>query len=146
MAGSSSQPVLVDNVLSQANLVDNQVIVPPEDSRKRRSSKVILLDDKGKPVAKRKIDFDDFIEHNDNPVAIPDLPPSTATNENLVQAYTGIVRLEDDDHIALANYCLVGVEGNPEPLPFVGPRIDAAGPAGDYSVSLQFDPNFAPYR
>jgi hypothetical protein len=135
MAGSSSQPILVDNVLAQANLADNQVIIPPEDSRKRRSSKVTLSDDKGKPVAKRKIDFDDFVQHNDNSVAMPNFPPSTVTNENLVQAYTGIEHLEDDDHIGLINYCLVGVEGNPEPLPFVGPHIDAAGSAGDYSQS-----------
>jgi hypothetical protein len=93
-----------------------------------------------------KIDFDGFVEHNDNSVAMPDLPLSTATDESLVRAYTDIVHLEDDDHIALANYCLVGVEGNPEPLLFVGPRIDAAGSARDYSVSLQFDPNFAPCR
>jgi hypothetical protein len=146
MAGSSSRPILIDNVLAQANLVDNQVIIPPEDSRKRRSSKVTLSDDKGKPVAKRKNDFDDFVEHNENSAVMPDFPPSTATNENLIQAYTVIERLGDDDHIALANYCLLGVEGNPKPLPFVGPNIDAVGPAGDYSVSLQFDPNFAPCR
>jgi hypothetical protein len=29
----------------------------------------------------------------------------------------------------------VRVEGNREPLPFVGPHIDAAGPAGDYTRS-----------
>jgi len=54
--------VLLDNLLAKENLIDNQIIVPVENNKKRHPPMNILSRDNGDPPAKRRLDFTDMDE------------------------------------------------------------------------------------
>lgn len=56
-SGSSSEPILVENIPAQENLVDNQVAQLPEDNQRQQSSRIIAPNVNAVPPAKRKLDF-----------------------------------------------------------------------------------------
>lgn len=132
-AGSSSEPILVENIPAQENLVDNQVALLPEDNQRQQSSDVIAPNVNVVPPAKRKLDFSGMDE--DCGPAIAPAPSSTINDEDLNQSLTGVEHLEDEDDTAITDFAIVGREGNMQPLPFIESYVTTTASGGDFSKS-----------
>jgi len=134
-AGSSSEPILVENIPAQENLVDNQVAQLPEDSQGQQSSRIIAPNVNAVPPAKRKLDFSETDE--DCGPSIAPVPSSTIGDEDLNQSLTGVEHLEDkdEDDTAITAFSIVGREGNMQPLPFIESYVTTTASGGDFSKS-----------
>ncbi|CAD6238789.1 unnamed protein product [Miscanthus lutarioriparius] len=90
-AGSSSQPMLLDNLLAKENLIDNKIIVPVENNKKRHPHMNILSRDNGDPPAKRRLDFTDMDEGCGPAIALaPNIVDSSLTIHPSAKRYLRI--------------------------------------------------------
>lgn len=125
--------MLFDNLLAKENLIDNQIVVPVENNKKRHSPMNILSSDNGDPPAKRRLDFDDV--DGDCGPAIAPASSATINDEDLTQSLTSMEHLEDEDSAAIANFGIVDREGNLQPLPSIESYVTTTVSGGDFSKS-----------
>ncbi|CAD6344120.1 unnamed protein product, partial [Miscanthus lutarioriparius] len=120
VAGPSSQPVLLDNLLAKENLIDNQIIVPVENNKKRHPPLNILSRDNGDPPAKRRLDFTDMDEGCGPAIAL--VPNVTPVDEDPNQ--------EDEDYTVITDFGIVDKKGNLQPLPSIESYITTTRDCG----------------
>lgn len=108
--GTSSQPVLLDNLLARENLIGNQIAMPVENSKKRHPTINVLSSDNGDPPAKRRLNFVDMDKGHDP--AIAPVPSVTITNQDLSQSFNGMEHMEDEDYAAVTDFGIVKRGGN----------------------------------
>jgi len=117
--------VLLDNLSAKENLIDNQIIVPVENNKKRHPPLNILSRDNGDPPAKRRLDFTDMDEGCGPAIALA--PNVTPVDEDPNQ--------EDEDYTVITDFGIVDKKGNLQPLPSIESYITTTGSGGDFSKS-----------
>ena len=132
-AGSSLQPILLDNLPAKENLIDNHVVISAENSKKRSLPVNTHTNDGEDPPAKRKLDFGDMDEDSSSTIA--PIPNITIDDENLNQSPSGTRHLEDEDSDASMNFSIKKRGGNSQPLPFIENYGTTAGSSEDFSKS-----------
>ena len=120
--------MLLDNLLAKENLIDNQIILPVENNKKRHPPLNILSRDNGDPLAKRRLDFTDMDEGCGQAIALA--PNVTPVDEDPNQ--------EDEDYTVITDFGIVDKKGNLQPLPYIERYITTTGQVGIFQ-SLWLD-------
>jgi len=128
--------VLLDNLLAKENLIDNQIILPVENNKKRHTPLNILSRDNGDPPAKRRLDFTDMDEGCGPAIALaPNVTLNDKDPNQFNHSLTSMEHLEDEDYTVITYFGIVDKKGNLQPLPSIESYITTTGSGGDFSKS-----------
>ena len=123
--------MLLDNPLAKENLIDNQVIVPVENNKKRHPPMNILSRDNGDPPAKRRLDFTDMDEGCGPAIALaPNVTLNDKDPNQFNHSLTSMEHLEDEDYTVITDFGIVDKKGNLQPLPSIESYITTTGQVG----------------
>jgi hypothetical protein len=130
-AGSSSSPILIDNIPAQENLINNQAVLLPQDTQRRETPNIVIPNINAKPPTKLKLKRKLFGDTDEN--CSPTIAPASIGSINTInQPSASAELLEDDDYTDITNFGIVKRKGNLQPLPFVDSTV---GSSGDFSKS-----------